>query len=85
MKVVDLEAVARVATAKWEKYLADVKVQNNRVAWKKQERADHLKKQKEDEEAVEVNEEEGGRGSQEKGSGATSSEFCFACLLGARN
>ena len=52
--IVDLEAMARVATAKLEKDLADAKAWNDRIMWKKQERADCLKKQKEDEEAVEA-------------------------------
>ena len=52
--IVDLEAVARVATAKLEKDLVDAKAQNKRIAWKKQEWADRLKKKKEDEEVVEA-------------------------------
>ena len=52
--VVDLEAVARAATAKLEKDLADAKVQNDRIAWKKKERADCLRKKKEDKDAVEA-------------------------------
>ena len=52
--IVNLEAVARAATAKLEKDLVDAKAQNDRIAQKKQERVDCLKKQKEDEEAAEV-------------------------------
>ena len=50
--IVDLEAVARVATAKLEKDLADAKARKNRIMWKKQEWVDRLKKKKEDEEAA---------------------------------
>ena len=55
--IVDLEAVARVAMAKLEKDLADMKAWNERIAWKKQEWADCLvvvKKKKEDEEVAEA-------------------------------
>ena len=52
--IVDLEAVARVAMAKLEKDLVDTKAWNKRIAWKKQERVDHLKKKKEDEEVAEA-------------------------------
>ena len=55
--IIDLEAVAREATAKLEKDLADMKVQNEGIARKKQEWANHqaaVKKKKEDEEAVEA-------------------------------
>ena len=53
-EVVDLEAVARVAAAKLEKDLAEVKMRNERITRKKQERADHLWKKKEDEDAKEA-------------------------------
>ena len=52
--IVDLEAVARAATAKLEKDLADANAQNERIAWKKQERADLLRKKKEDKEVAEA-------------------------------
>ena len=52
--VVDLEAVARVAAAKLAKELSDAKAQNERIMWKKQERADCLRKKKEDEDAAEA-------------------------------
>ena len=52
--VVDLEAVARAATAKLEKDLAEAKTWNERIARKKQERADRLRKKKEDEDAKEA-------------------------------
>ena len=52
--IIDLEAVARVATAKLEKDLADAKVWNEKIVWKKQEQVDHLKKKKEDEEVAEA-------------------------------
>ena len=42
-EVVDLEAMARAATAKLEKDLAEAKTQNERIARKKQERADRLR------------------------------------------
>ena len=51
---VDLEAVARVATAKLAKDLAELKKRNERIAQKKQERADLLRKQKEDEDTREA-------------------------------
>ena len=51
---VDLEAVARVATAKLAKDLAELKKRNERIAQKKQERADLLWKQKEDEDVREA-------------------------------
>ena len=41
-------------TAKLEKDLVDTKVQNKRIVQKKQDWVDRLKKKKEDEEAVEV-------------------------------
>ena len=53
-EVVDLEAVAREATAKLEKDLAEVKARNDGIVWKKQEQANQLvaaKKRKEDEAA----------------------------------
>ena len=53
-EVVDLEAMARAATAKLEKDLAEAKTQNERIARKKQERADCLWKKKEDEDAKEA-------------------------------
>ena len=52
--VVDLEAMARVAAAKLEKELMEAKAWNERIARKKQEWADHLWKQKEDEDAKEA-------------------------------
>ena len=51
---VDLEAMARAAAAKLEKDLAEVKTRNERITWKKQERADCLRKKKEDEDAKEA-------------------------------
>ena len=53
-EVIDLEAVARVAAAKLEKDLAEVKMRNERIAQKKQERADRLWKKKEDEDMKEA-------------------------------
>ena len=53
-EVVDLEAMARAAAAKLEKDLAEAKTRNKRIAQKKQERADRLWKQKEDEDAKEA-------------------------------
>ena len=47
-EVVDLEAVARAAAAKLERDLAEAKTRNERLAWKKQEQADRLRKQKEE-------------------------------------
>ena len=52
--IIDLEAVARAATAKLEKDLVDAKEWNDRIAWKKKERADRLRKKKEDEDAAEA-------------------------------
>ena len=49
-----LEAVARLAKAKLNQDLADVRAWNEGIAWKKQERADCLRKKKEDEDAVEA-------------------------------
>ena len=56
-EVVDLEAIARVATVKLEKDLVEAKVQNDRIMQKKQEWANQLavvKKKKEDKEAAEA-------------------------------
>ena len=53
-KVVDLEAVTRVATAKLEKDLVEAKTWNERITWKKQEWVDRLQKQKEDEDTKEA-------------------------------
>ena len=53
-EVVDLEAMARAATAKLEKDLAEAKTWNERIAQKKQEWADCLRKKKEDEDAAEA-------------------------------
>ena len=53
-EVVDLEAMARVATAKLERDLAEAKTWNKRIARKKQEWADCLRKQKEDEDVKEA-------------------------------
>ena len=53
-EVVDLEAVARAATAKLERDLAGAKMRNERIARKKQEQADCLRKQKEDEDTKEA-------------------------------
>ena len=53
-EVVDLEAMARAAAAKLEKDLAEAKTWNERIARKKQERADRLQKKKEDEDAKEA-------------------------------
>ena len=47
--IVDLEAMAKL-----EKDLVDAKAWNERIAWKKQEWADCLKKKKEDKEVVEA-------------------------------
>ena len=73
-EIIDLETVARVVTAKLEKDLAEVKVWNNGITWKKQEWANQqavVKKKKEDEKAAEVQRkpqpQEGGQGRQEKG------------------
>ena len=52
--VVDLEAVARAATAKLEKELTEAKVWNERITQKKQAWVDHLRKKKEDEDVAEV-------------------------------
>ena len=52
--IIDLEAVARAATAKLEKDLAEAKTRNERIAQKKQEWADHLQKQKEDKDVKEA-------------------------------
>ena len=51
---VDLEAMERVAAAQLARDLAAAKRQNERIAQKKQERADLLRKQKEDEDAREA-------------------------------
>ena len=51
---VDLEAVARLAKAKLDQDLADVRARNEGIARKKQERADRLRKKKEDEDAAEA-------------------------------
>ena len=51
---VNLEAMARAAAAKLEKDLVEAKTWNERIAWKKQERADHLRKKKEDEDVKEA-------------------------------
>ena len=54
-QVINLVAIAREATAKLEKDLADVKMWNDEIAWKKQEWVDQkaaAKKCKEDEDAV---------------------------------
>ena len=51
---VNLEAVARAATAKLEQDLVEAKTWNERIARKKQERADRLRKKKEDEDAKEA-------------------------------
>ena len=53
-EVIDLEAMARAATAKLEKDLAEAKTWNERITRKKQERADRLRKKKEDEDAKEA-------------------------------
>ena len=53
-EVVDLEAMARAAAAKLEKDLAEAKTRNERIAQKKQERADRLWKRQEDEDAKEA-------------------------------
>ena len=53
-EVVDLEAVTRLAKAKLDQDLADVRAQNEGVTRKKQEWADRLRKKKEDEDAAEV-------------------------------
>ena len=42
-EVVDLEAVARAATAKLEKDLAEAKTQNEKIAWKKQKEDEDMK------------------------------------------
>ena len=55
--IVDLEAMARAATAKLEKDLAEAKAWNKGIAQKKQEWVNHqavAKKKKEDEEAAEA-------------------------------
>ena len=52
--IVNVEAVARVATAKLEKDLVEAKTRNERIAQKKQEWADRLWKQKEDEDVKEA-------------------------------
>ena len=84
--IVDLEAVAREATAKLEKDLVDAKVQNEGIAQKKQERANRqaaVKKKKEDKEVVEAKQKlESGQGSQEKGSSATSGKFHLPAFIG---
>ena len=51
---VNLEAMARAAAAKLEKDLVEAKTQNERIAWKKQERVDCLWKKKEDEDVKEA-------------------------------
>ena len=51
---VDLEAVARLAKAKLDQDLADARVRNEGIAWKKQEWADRLRKKKEDGDAAEA-------------------------------
>ena len=48
-EVIDLEAVTRLAKEKLDQDLADARVQNEGITWKKQERVDHLRKKKEDE------------------------------------
>ena len=53
-EVVDLEAVARLVKAKLDQDLADARVWNEGIAWKKQEQADRLRKKKEDEDAAEA-------------------------------
>ena len=51
---VDLEAVTRLVKVKLDQDLADVKARNKRITRKKQEWADRLRKQKEDEDAKEA-------------------------------
>ena len=53
-QIVDLEAIARLAKAKLDQDLADARAWNEGITQKKQERADRLRKKKEDEDAVEV-------------------------------
>ena len=53
-EVVNLEAVARLAKEKLDQDLVDVRARNEGIAWKKQEWADCLRKQKEDEDAKEA-------------------------------
>ena len=53
-EVVDLEAVARLAKAKLDQDLADVRARNEGIAWKKQEQVDRLRKKKEDEDMAEA-------------------------------
>ena len=50
-EVVNLEAMERAAAAKLEKDLAEAKMWNEGIARKKPERADSLRKKKEDEDA----------------------------------
>ena len=52
--VVDLEAVARLAKEKLDQDLADARVRNEGITRKKQERADRLRKKKEDKDAAEA-------------------------------
>ena len=53
-EVIDLEVVVRLVKEKLDQDLADARAQNKGIAWKKQEWADHLRKQKEDEDAKEA-------------------------------
>ena len=53
-EVVDLEAITRLAKEKLDQDLADARAWNEGIAQKKQERADCLRKQKEDEDVKEA-------------------------------
>ena len=80
-QVVNLAAVAREATAKLEKDLADTKTRNDEITWKKKEQVDWkvaAKKRKEDKE-VEVKRKVG-EDAKKKGS-VQPLMVSFACLL----
>ena len=81
---VDLEAVARLAKAKLDQDLADARVRNEGIAWKKQEWVDRLRKKKEDEDAAEAQWklDEAAKAAKKKALVQPPVRLFFACLLG---
>ena len=80
-EVINLEAVAREAAAKLERDLADAKVRNNGIVWKKKDWADWqavVKKKKEEDEAAEAQRK---ADEDAKKKGSEQPPVSFTCLL----
>ena len=80
-EVIDLKAVARKAAEMLERDLADMKVWNDEISWKKQEQADWRAAAKKKQEGEEVVEAQRKVDEDAKKKGSVQPPVSFACFL----